>query len=265
MMRIASAQSPIMADPRQNGEHIRALMRMAHAAGARLAHFPEGALSGYVKSEIQDWNEVDWGLVQRELDLTTQVSAELGIWTVLGSNHRWSSSQRPHNSLIVISDKGEVHARYDKRCCSFTELTDWYTPGRSPVVFEVDGVRFGCAICFEVQFPELFLEYERLDVDCVLYSAYTDEPMFGLLARAHAETTCMWVSVSNPAQCSGPGGVASCLIGPDGEVIASCREEGDAAIALADLDRNDPRFDVALNQARPWRREIRVNYVGISA
>ena len=263
MLRLASAQSLITADPHRNGEHIRALMREAHAAGARLVHFPEGALSGYVKSEIHNWNDVDWDLVRRELDLIARLAGRLGIWTVLGCNHPGESAQRPYNSLVVISDGGDVVGRYDKRCCSFTELSDWYTPGRSPLVFEVDGFRFGCAICIEVQFPEIFLEYERLDADCVLFSAYSDEPMFGLLARAHAETSCLWVSVSNPAQCSGRGGLASCLIGPDGDVIGHCPEEGGPAIVLADLDRDDPRFAVPLQKARPWRRSARERYFGL--
>ena len=264
MVRIATAQSLIAADPRRNGEHIRELMRRARAAGARLVHFPEGALSGYVKAQIHDWNEVDWDLVRRELDLTARLSGELGIWTVLGCNHPGESAQRPYNSLVVISDGGDVVGRYDKRCCSFTELSDWYTPGRSPLVFEVDGFRFGCAICIEVQFPEMFLEYERLDADCVLFSVYSDDPMFALLARAHAETTCQWVSLSNPAQCSGRGGLASCLIGPDGGVIGRCHEEGEPAIVVTDLDRDDPCFAVPLQKARPWRRSARERYFRVS-
>jgi hypothetical protein len=60
----------------------------------------------------------------------------------------------------------------DKRFLSNTELGGWYTPGTTPTVFGIEGYRFGCAICIEVQFAEFFAEYERLGVDAVLFASY---------------------------------------------------------------------------------------------
>jgi predicted amidohydrolase len=59
-LRIATAQVRIAADVRTNGCEIRRLMRQARSGGALLAQFPEGALSGYTKSQIKDWGQVDW-------------------------------------------------------------------------------------------------------------------------------------------------------------------------------------------------------------
>ena len=42
--------------------------------------------------------------------------------------------------------------------------------GTRSLVFAVGGVRFGCALGMESQYPELFAAYEREDVDCVLLS-----------------------------------------------------------------------------------------------
>jgi predicted amidohydrolase len=42
---------------------------------------------------------------------------------VLGSAHPLTPPHRPHNSLYVISDKGQLVDRYDKRFCSNTEIT----------------------------------------------------------------------------------------------------------------------------------------------
>ena len=53
---------------------------------------------------------------------------------------------------------------YDERMLSNTKLLYMYTPGSTPVTFVVDGVRFGCTMGMEVHYPELFLEYERLDL-----------------------------------------------------------------------------------------------------
>src|SRR5258707_823218 len=92
--------------------------------------------------------------------------------------------------------------RYDKQFCSHTEITRYFTPGRGCCTFEVDGWRFGCALCIEIQFAELFQKYAELGVDCLLFSSYSEEPMYGIQAQGYAASHNYWVSVSVPAQTS---------------------------------------------------------------
>ena len=254
-LRIATAQSLITADVTANGQHIRSLMAEAKSAGARLVHFPEGALSGYVKAQITDWNAVDWSSLRRELGIVCASARELDIWVVLGCNYQLTPPNRPHNSLYVISPAGEILTRYDKRFCSHTEITDWYSPGAEAVVLDIDGVRFGFALCIEVQFPELFAENARLGVECMLFSAYAADPMFAVLAQAHAATNNVWLSLSTPAQCG--AALPSRFIGPDGHVAASAPALAEPTVVVGIIDRDDPRYDIALNKARPWRRLAR--------
>ncbi|MCU1503823.1 MAG: hypothetical protein JWM12_3177, partial [Ilumatobacteraceae bacterium] len=127
---------------------------------------------------------------------TTQPVASVDVGrngsVVRGLMQRAAIAHRPHNSLYVISDQGRI-VRYDKRFCSNTEITQFYSPGFEPVVFDVDGYRFGCSICIEVNFPQLFAEYERLGVDCVLLSAWPVDAIFLTKARAHAAINCYWL------------------------------------------------------------------------
>ncbi|MDC0435375.1 hypothetical protein OAM69_07050 [bacterium] len=67
MLLIATAQSKVSADVRENGREIRNLMCEASNASARIIHFAEGALSGYVKSQIKAWSLVDWNVLDEEL------------------------------------------------------------------------------------------------------------------------------------------------------------------------------------------------------
>ena len=254
-LTIAAAQSRIEPDVHANGRHIRDLVRQAADRGARLVQFPEGALSGYVKAQVTGWDDVDWAAVRGEIEATAALCAALGVWVVVGCNHRLTPPHRPHNSLYVISDKGRVETRYDKRLLSFAEINDWYSPGFEPCVFEAGGYRFGCALCIEIHFTEIFTEYERLGVDAVLFSTYAEDPMFRVQAQGHAAGNNMWISLVTPAQCS--PGLASGLIGPDGGVIASCDRDGEPGLAYAVLDRAAAEFDIALNKARPWRTRAR--------
>ncbi|MEU4196736.1 carbon-nitrogen hydrolase family protein [Kribbella sp. NPDC026611] len=252
-IRIGIAQPEISADARVNGKTVRAAMRKAAAARARLVQFPEGMLTGYAKEQVADWSQVDWPVVRTELERIQKLAAELRIWVVLGSAHPLTPPHRPHNSLYVISDAGELVDRYDKRFCSHTEITHFYTPGFDPVVFDVDGYRFGTAICVEINFPHLFTQYEQLGVECLLLSAYPVDPIFELKARAYAAINCYWVAMSLPAQTADlmPSG----LITPTGTYTSQVT--GPAGLTIATIDREDPTFTVPLTQARPWRATAR--------
>lgn len=251
---IATAQTRISADVRTNSILIQKQMRKASKSGARLIHFPEGALSGYVKNQIFDWEKVDWKLNKLELEKIARLAGELKIWTILGSNHKLSHPNRPHNSLYVISDTGEICTRYDKRFISNSELSHWYTPGAEPVVFEVDGFKFGLAICIEINFAEIFMQYEKLGVDCMLCSSYSEILNFGVIAHGHAAMNCYWFSLSVPANVSKVQ--PSIMIGPDGKSLKSCRK-GQSGMIITMIDPLNPGLNKALNRSRPWRKKAR--------
>ena len=255
--RIAVAQPAATPHVRENGRSTRDMMCRAREQGARLVHFPEGHLSGYAVEQVDAWDDVDWPAVREELETVAALAAELSLWVVLGSAHPLTPPNRPHNSLYVISDEGTVRDRYDKRLCSHTEITRFYTPGFEPVVFEVDGFRFGSALCIEVNFPDLFSEYERLGVDCLLLSAYPVDSIFEVKARAYAAINSYWVSLSVPAQSTHH--FRSALIGPHGRTLVGAGEDAD--LVVGDLDRDAPELEGALRYARPWRAVARAGEI----
>ena len=264
-LRLAVAQITVHGDPRDaaalrdSGDQVRRLMRAAHRAGARLVHFPEGATTCPDKKIVSadgpaDWERADWAVLREELAATVALAGELRLWTVLGSIHRLTGPHRPHNSLYVISDRGRIATRYDERMLSHTKVSYLYTPGSTPVTFDVDGVRFGCALGMEATYPEVFLEYERLDVDGVLFSTHgpgrpDNNGPFALQAQAHAAGNSYWVSYAGTTQdaSAAPSGVISA----NGEWLARCSRDSTPSIVTVDLD------DSTENHARPWRRTAR--------
>ena len=228
-------------------------MHEAATQGARLIVFPEGHLSGYAKEQIRSWDDVDWVLVQEELQQTCELSQQLGLWTVMGSAHALTAPTWPHNSMYVISDQGHVVDRYDKRVCSNTEVSYWYTPGSQPTVFDVDGYRFGVATCVEINFPHLFTEYADLGVDCLLLPTYPVDAIFRTKALALASINTYWIAVCSVAQRRDL--FASELIAPDGSSVGTVDDE--RPLLVGELDRDDPAFKVPLHFARPWRAHAR--------
>ena len=274
--RLATAQIEIRDDPRdaaqlrQSGCDVRDLMRQARQAGALIIHFPEGAtcsphkrimsVAGPAEVGPADWGRADWRVLRQELAAIVRLAGELRLWTVLGSVHPLTPPHRPHNSMYVISDHGELVTRYDERLLSNTKLQFMYAPGSGPVTFEAGGLRFGCAMGIEVHFPEVWAEYERLDADIVLFSTGPGQTpegtaAFATEARGHAAANGLWVSFAMPAQHSAaaPAGI----IAPDGRWTARCPDDGSPALAVADIDNRPESIDIAVTKARPWRRQAR--------
>ena len=268
-IRLAVAQTSLFNDPRDisalhaSGAEMRRLMGQAHKAGARLVHFPEGAtcapnkriMSENGPGEVgpSDWGRFEWAVLREELEAVGKLAKELKLWAVFGSVHQLTPPHRPHSSLYVISDRGALVTRYDERMLSNTKISFMYSPGKVPVTFDVDGVRFGCALGMEAHFPEIFTEYERLEVDCVLFSTTGETPSaapaFAAEVLGHAASNTYWVSYSAhaPQNVAAPSGIAA----PNGQWAALCQAGGAPSIAVTDItiDRDNP--------ARPWRRKAR--------
>jgi predicted amidohydrolase len=255
-LRIAVAQSTVHEDPtnvallRESGAEVRRLMKQAADTGARLVHFTEGAIcfpSKRVMSELgpdeigaSDWSKAQWTVLKEELDRIAALSGELGLWTVIPSVHQLPAPSRPHNSAYVVSDQGKVVTRYDERMLSTTKITWMYTPGKEPVTFEMDGYRFGLALGLDVLFPELFTEYDRLDVDAVLVSYATNasgSETVQTKARGCAATNTYWISLAVPANRA--AGVESGVIDPHGNWAVESLADNAPAIAVTDLHRLD--------------------------
>ncbi|HEY9327092.1 MAG TPA: carbon-nitrogen hydrolase family protein [Streptomyces sp.] len=269
-LRLAVAQSTVPEDPTDPGnlktstEEIRNLMRQASSAGARLVQFPEGAITYPGKHVMSsgpsgtlaeaDWTRIDWNVMRAQAQSIAELAGELGLWVVFGSVHPLTPPHRPHNSVYVVSDEGALVGRYDKRYLSHTELSYLYTPGTDPLVFEVDGIRFGTALCIEANFPELFHQYEQLDVDCMLISVMVDDAARAALAPAYATLYNYWVGYSVPAQFATTA--PATITAPGGRQLAHCHTENRPGLAIADIapDTQDPDIYIALRHARPWRR-----------
>lgn len=269
-VRLAVAQVTFRNDPRDvailktGGAEMRSLMRQAKREGARLIHFPEGAIcspnkrimsaSGPKEVGPADWTRVEWTVLREELEETRRFARELGIWVIFGSLHQLSTPHRPYNSLYVISDRGELVTRYDERMLSHTKISFMYSPGRLPITFEVDGLRFGCALGMEAHYPEIFIEYEALDVDCTLFSTTGElspnAASYAAEVLGHAATNTYWVSFSAHAQ-QGPIAPAG-IAGPDGRWAALCANDETSSFAIATVTSSNPE-----HPARPWRRTAR--------
>ena len=253
-MKIATCQSKVSSSVKENGTEIRRLISKCKEKGATIVHFCEGALSGYTKQQIGRWENFEFAQIKEELRLIKELCKQLNIYTIIGSAHQLSPGNKPHNSLYVISNEGEVINRYDKRKCSHNEIQNWYTPGFDACEFEISNIKFGCVLCIEIQFPEVFIEADKHQVDCLLFSSYSKEKMFGIQAQGYAATNNYWISMSVPTNESSEQ--PSQFIGPTGKIIGQCRKNK-SDIIVFEIDKDDLQWNTALKLAKPWRKIAR--------
>jgi hypothetical protein len=93
-------------------------MRTAKACAADVAHFPEACLSGYAGIDMSSHEGFNWPRLTNAVRDVLALAGKLHLWVVLGSAHRLTKPNKPHNSLYIIDDEGRLIDRYDKRFCS---------------------------------------------------------------------------------------------------------------------------------------------------
>ena len=205
------------------------------------------------------------------------LARELGVWVVLGSAHRLER-HRPHNSLYIISNHGEVVDRYDKLFAVGGPAEDdadllHYSPGNHFAVFDVNGVRCGALICHDARYDELYRELLRRGVQLVLHSFHNghsqqqlreigdttfpdwpDRSSYGGIVisamQTYAANNGVWVSANNT---SAPiSSWPSCVVGPDGVLVASLEHEV-PGVLITDVDTSKDFFD---GGQRWWRGRV---------
>jgi len=174
-LKVATCQFPVGADPRENLRYVSRQIREASARGADVAHFPESSLSGYAGTDFASFGGFDWGLLRKCTGKVLDLAREQRIWVVLGSSHPLTEPHKPHNSLYIVDDRGEIVDRYDKTFCAGdrSETTGdlaHYSPGDHLSVFDIRGVRCGALICHDYRYPELYREYKRRGARLVFHS-----------------------------------------------------------------------------------------------
>ena len=174
-LTVATCQFPISSDIRSNLRYVSRQIRTAKDRSADVAHFPEACLSGYVGVDFASFDGFDWSLIEESTREVLELARELGIWIILGSSHRLTAPHKPHNSLYIIDDLGEIVDRYDKMFCSGdpsgeTEDLAHYSAGDHFSVFTIKGVRCGALICHDYRYPELYREYKRRGVRLMFHS-----------------------------------------------------------------------------------------------
>lgn len=247
MLKVATCQFAVGRSIRRNAASIHKFLHEAKEAAADVVHFPECALSGYAGTDFIGFEGYDWPLLKEETQKIMDLAGRLGVWVVLGSIHRLTEPNAPHNSLYLIDPEGRIADRYDKRFCMARDLL-YFTPGDRFVTFTINDVKCALLICFDLRFPELYRALYKERVQCIFQSFYnarqSGPSVHGKIMRqtmqCHAATNYFWVSMANSSAYYSP--YASSLIQPDGAIMAELRANR-PGLLVGTVDLNQSFYD----------------------
>jgi predicted amidohydrolase len=150
-MKIALASPRVPTSIDDGLEQVHRLMADAAARGAAIVCFPENYVPGLrgVGFDVPPFEPADEA---RVIDAVGRWAGQLGIATILGAEHVAAAGRQI--AAFVFDARGTLQGIQAKTQLDPTE--NWYyVPGESRRMFEVDGLRFGIAICHEgFRYPE---------------------------------------------------------------------------------------------------------------
>ncbi len=144
--------SPRVASSVNDGlERVRRQMAAASAQGAAIVCFPEAYLPG-LRGQDFDVPAFDAADQQRALDSVSDWARTFGLAVILGME-RVVEAGRQIAAFVVDAD-GRLQGIQTKNQLDPSE-DRFYVPGNTRRIFEVNGVKFGIAICHEGwRYPE---------------------------------------------------------------------------------------------------------------
>ena len=222
-MRVSCLQMDmILASPQENFAHAEAMVAQAMEEKPDVLVLPETWNTGFFpKENLQDHCDKDGAQVKQVFGA---LAAKYGVNIISGSVSNLRGG-KVYNTAMVFDRSGTCVASYDKTHL-FTPMGEdnYYTPGDHLCRFELDGVRCGLIICYDVRFPELIrsLTVPGLDMLFVV-SQWPDVrvPHLRSLTTARAIENQMFVVCCNSCGKAGATtyGGNSAIIDPWGETL----------------------------------------------
>jgi predicted amidohydrolase len=250
-LRVAACQLNSRGDRAANLAAAVEMLERAAASGADLAVLPEyvdylGPASGEPEPEPVD------GSFGR---LFADTARRLSMWVIAGSFHEVGPDpEHTYNTTLVFDRSGTLAGVYRKIHLFDIELAGRpevsyqesrrVAPGTDVVCVDVEGVRVGLSICYDLRFPEL---YRRLAVDGArvvvvpaAFTTHTGRDHWEVLLRARAiENQCYVVAAGQSGE-HDPGRSCyghSMVVDPWGTVVAQAVDGPGLVVADLALDR----------------------------
>jgi predicted amidohydrolase len=249
MMKVALVQTRTPASHAAALAHVLPLVDAAAAQGARFILTPEGT------NILQKDRERLLPQLTRLADDPVvnglrEAARRLAVWIDVGSALVLREDGKAANRQVLIDPAGEIAATYDKLHMFDVDLptgetareSATYEPGDRAVTADVDGVRMGLTICYDLRFAALYralaLGGAQAFTIPAAFTRPTGEAHWDVLMRARAIETGSYVLAAAQGGFHEDGRGTwgrSLVVGPWGEVVAKL-DHDEPGVLVADFD-----------------------------
>ncbi|MDH7508338.1 MAG: carbon-nitrogen hydrolase family protein [Methanomassiliicoccales archaeon] len=198
-MKIVLAQ--VASHVADKSKNIQTIERVVKKVDADLVVFSETFLTGYMCRDL--FFKVAEGIEGESVRRIKKIAEEHCCGILFGMpllDENLTSLVK--NSAVLVSPDGYVQ-RYDKlSLANFGPFEEklYFCPGDAPKLFELNRVKIGPIICYDIFFPEISKYYATLGAEviiCIAASPYTSKPYFERVIPARAIENTVYVIYVN--------------------------------------------------------------------
>ncbi|MDR1622798.1 MAG: carbon-nitrogen hydrolase family protein, partial [Synergistaceae bacterium] len=249
--KVAVVQLDSQNDKAANLERVSRLIDEAAAGKASLVSLPEAM--NFTGERVREEDQPE-PIPGPSTEMLREKAVKHGLWIHSGSFAEINPEDKRHyNTSLIISDKGEIVAKYRKIHTFDVTLPDGtvcdestrVTPGQKIVVADTPLGKLGLSICYDIRFPELFrlmaMEGAQVLFTPANFALPTGKDHWEAILRVRAiENGCYVVAaaqIGKKRRFAAYGG--SMVVDPWGTVLTRAREEEGLSFAEIDLDYLD--------------------------
>lgn len=192
--------SSIIEDKWENFSKVAELIDKNIKKGTDIIVLPEVWATGWYPKVFEDSAE------DLENSETIEFLSELAQkynTNIIGGSFVCRKGKNIYNICPVIDRDGELVATYDKmHLFSYYGCDEgkYITKGEKPVLVDIDGVKIGLSLCYDIRFPELYRAYRKSGADLLINMAawpMTRAVHWEALTKARAiENQCFMIALT---------------------------------------------------------------------
>lgn len=160
-----------IANKKANFEKLQKLVNRDIKEGTDIIILPEVWTVGWSPKHFRDSAEEIQ--TSETIDLLSNIARDCNSWVIGGSfitridNHYYNTCPvlNRHGELIATYSKNHLFSYYGSDEGTYVEV------GQSPVMVDIEGVKTGLTICYDIRFPEIYRAYRKAGADLLVNCA----------------------------------------------------------------------------------------------
>ncbi len=255
MLKLALGQIDVhKGEVEQNFRTIQEYAAQASHANCQLILFPELWSTGY---DLENWQRLAQPIHDGIFHRISSLARENQIW--IGGSTLEKDTNRAFNTFSLYTDQGDLAGLYRKlHLFRLMDEHTWLAPGDRLCTVQSPWGLLGCAICYDLRFPEMFRKYALMGARIILLPAEWPSVRiqhWQTLIRARAIENQVFIAAVNRTGTSGADHFNghSMIVNPWGDILLDAGEDESlltCEIDLAEVDQARSKIPI-LTDRRP--------------